>query len=432
MWPISFNPAKGGLANGDLESFLTNLARLLSPEGTVKDEHKLRKPDERFLDYVLRQYIEHDCVVYDHNDIGSHKDQRHITQEIYQYMTQHENASVQQIIKICLSVNSLSPITSRDKLKMLADRLDKMVVNTEKSEEFSAFQSNNTQYSKPRFEQDIYQDPQISIKTNQAICKSCKNDFVPEKEDHELCKNCFIYKLQTINRIKTETKEKERGRNTFRQTSQSRGRSSSRDKSRGNAYNNYSRNNMGQRFSSLNIQENHNQNESDDSDDSIWITEPLLGNEMVNFDPNLFSNCSDMLSAMRHNVSVTRGDRICMEFNHDLSNNRGNALVDSGATTDTIKVKFINQSNIKMIDNTEGHAKDFRGVRSQTLGKARVTITLGKLHYTADFTVIDSSSHIDIILGVPFMRTYGIDDIIRSNLLQLTGDNCVLKGEPKN
>ena len=119
------------------------------------------------------------------------------------------------------------------------------------------------------------------------------------------------------------------------------------------------------------------------------------------------------------------------EFLHFRSSNRGNALVDGGANTVGISRDFVKKAGLKLNDDKQGFAKDFQGKRCLTYGKARATLQFGRVFYTADFTVIDTPPNVDVILGTPFHKQYGLDDIIRAHLHKITGERTVLAGEPR-
>ena len=73
---------------------------------------------------------------------------------------------------------------------------------------------------------------------------------------------------------------------------------------------------------------------------------------------------------------------------------------------------------------------DFQGKPCSTAGVTRCSMRLGRIDYDSAFTVINAQYGPDCILGTPFMSRYGLTDLMRERISDMTGKNCFLNGEP--
>ena len=93
---------------------------------------------------------------------------------------------------------------------------------------------------------------------------------------------------------------------------------------------------------------------------------------------------------------------------------------------------FVKKADLKNIQPCDRMVKDFQGKACKSLGKVRTQIQLGKVFYTSDFIIFDGDYKTDIILGMPFLNSYGLGDILRETISNSTGPRVVHAGEPKN
>ena len=419
--------------DSQLDLFLLRLARYLSPKGQgVLQQHKVRKEFETILMYVDRMYIEYDCVVDSEQEIVETKLIQQISKDIYSYLKLHEKDNVRQMIKHCVAQDSLEPISSKQKLEILAKRVDDRLIDTPTTSiQISAFSRPKTQQTSFRHDNAVIPNPQVSPRESTTkICEFCEENFVPEHPKFDKCKRC--YKLFLVIKESVNNKKQERGRSSQRSSSNNRNRSNSNSKRQS-----FRPNSRNSKFSAV---ENKNYNLSENTDNRTLqqpseeistLSDALTGSE-VPLNPVEFSSDKVMASAIGKAMKMSR-DRVCLEFQEEQSRNTGNGLVDSGANTDGMTSQFVHKAGLTMIDRTEGFAKDFQGNPCKTKGKVKASIQLGRVFYDSTFTVFESKNphnKIDIILGTPFLARYGVDDVMRSHISHITGDRCVLVGEP--
>ena len=111
-----------------------------------------------------------------------------------------------------------------------------------------------------------------------------------------------------------------------------------------------------------------------------------------------------------------------------LENNqvfKGRALIDSGASVDTICMPLALKAGLDKISDARD-VYDFQGNLCTNYGITRASIQIGKLKYESDFTMVKSKYQPEIILGLPFFQKYGLEDTLRSNIESLTGKGTII------
>ena len=125
---------------------------------------------------------------------------------------------------------------------------------------------------------------------------------------------------------------------------------------------------------------------------------------------------------------MEKGTRIIVKFTLKIygSEIQGKALIDSGASCDTVSFNFLQKANIG--HETDRHRSrtlyDFQDRPCHTIGVAKFGIQIGKIYYDQEFTVINSQYSPEIILGMPFFRRYGLEEHLKEGIQNLAGADC--------
>jgi len=435
----------------DLLFFLTCLARRCNrPYGRgVHEDHIVRKENESILDYINRMYIEYDTVVDSEEEITILKTESKITKDIYNQLRYRDNEKVRQAVNFCAQ-GLTGPINSRDHLELLANKVDNTIPDGPGSSVIiSAIQRNSgydnrarrydqspksltgekTQISqKPdhqghddtqrRYDQKIYPTPQTSSEEKTKVCASCKKVFLPLNESHEMCVNCFTFHRKMIRDQGTQQ------------------RSQYPQQSRGRYNNNRRRIAIVEATGETTFEEECEIPHGESEEEEIRLMSempngPINGSEFME-DSHLLDDESAMISMLQGYGYPKTRDRVFIEFSHTESDAKGRALIDCGANTDAISSLFLQKANISNIDKRPTVVRDFQGKPCKSLGKVEACLRIGKVFYKSVFTIFDGDYKTDVILGMPFLNNYGLGDILRESVLNITGPNTVLSGEPKN
>ena len=125
--------------------------------------------------------------------------------------------------------------------------------------------------------------------------------------------------------------------------------------------------------------------------------------------------------------------RVFIKFSHDSGEN-GSALIDCGANVCTFTEDECTKHGLE-ITKPSGIAPkvlDFEGRQCDTLGTVHTTINIGRASYEGTFTVIKASFGPGVILGTPFLSNYGLIELLKNRLSDITGPRCVFTGNSKN
>ena len=421
------------LVNDDAELcyFLNCLARRCNrPFGRgVETEHLTRKNGETLSDHVSRLFIEHITVVDSEDEITLSKSESKIAIDIFNHLRYRDNEKVRQIINLC--AQNFGPIKNRKQLELLVEKADSAIVNGPGSS-VSISAVNYNSYPKAdqpaRYDQKLYPKPQTSPEKSEKNCASCTIAFMPIAPSHEFCVNCYGFQRKMNGESKSYSQQKssypQQNRNRY-----------------GNNNNNF---NNRRRIAIVEACGNDNQTDytssREDADDdnqaelclmSHMPDGPLDGNEITE-DSYLFNNRDVLVSTLTGLGYPKTRARVFVEFTYTGSDTKGRALIDSGANTDAMSAKFVSMANVKNVQSTETTVRDFQGKSCRSHGKADACLQLGKVFYKGNFIIFDGDLRTDVILGMPFLNNFGLGDIIRETMGNITGPNTVFSDEPKN
>ena len=152
--------------------------------------------------------------------------------------------------------------------------------------------------------------------------------------------------------------------------------------------------------------------------------------EVYGITPNTIAAAMKMQSISRFEKPRFVQQRVHLKINID--GEEGIALVDSGATINTITEEACKKFGINIVKPLGIPPKvlDFEGKECSTTGIAHASIRMGRANYDGIFTVIRSTFGSSIILGTPFLSNYGLIDLLRSGISDVAGPNCVYDGNP--
>ena len=144
----------------------------------------------------------------------------------------------------------------------------------------------------------------------------------------------------------------------------------------------------------------------------------------------------ELMAVVGSTLDTTRTSRVFLEA-YSEQGVLGYALLDSGASINSVSYDWLVKANLHssvLPDNPPRFAKDFNGNMHKLRGTIKLSLTLGRARYAGTFSVINSNTRNDLILGLHFLDTYGLTNLLRDHLATYTGPSTVLASgkSPKN
>ena len=147
---------------------------------------------------------------------------------------------------------------------------------------------------------------------------------------------------------------------------------------------------------------------------------PINGTEQQYYGDHLSrSSISEIMTGYK----VKKGDqgRPMLPVQDYHTNEKGNALADTGADINTVTNKRLRK--LEELSGRKYHLKDsnreligFDGKQTKPLGKARLKLKIGDSTYDDYFTVISSDSGPDYILGTPWLSKIGVLQNLKNDI----------------
>jgi len=152
------------------------------------------------------------------------------------------------------------------------------------------------------------------------------------------------------------------------------------------------------------------------------ISGHLNGNEHIMFTDDL-NNGNIREAVEKYNLNKEHSRLIAMATEVN-SGHEGKALFDSGANLDTVTESFLEACKYNGAENfkivkSDKKVRDFEGKECSTFGTVKMEITIGDALYGNKFTIIKGGYGCDIILGTPFLSTFGILTEMRDQIITL-------------
>ena len=429
------------LEDHDLTFFLKVLARKCNrPYGNgINEDHVTRKSHESVIDYVTRMFIEYETIVDCKEDVTETKSQTKIAKDIYNILRYKDTEDVRRTTMLCSTM--LGPINNRENLEKLANEIDNALVDGPGSSisisAFNRVSSNGRSFKKSssekpeRYGEKVYPPPMTSNQSQTVKCKCCRTPFSQQDESHEYCPSCYSHMRQREREFRLGNE----------QTLQQKPNNFSRNR---NNYNNRNFNGRRNNFSIVEACTGESVNQSDSEEDQNELSGeislmsemsgpyPLNGSEIEEDADYVFQNKESAIQVLHGLGFPKTRDRVFVEFSLPNTDIKGRALIDCGANTDAISSSFIKKAGISKVEMKENLVRDFQGKTCKSPGKAMTCLQLGRCFYENTFMIFESDYKTDVILGMPFLNRYGLGDVLRERVSEITGPNTVLSGEPKN
>ena len=118
-------------------------------------------------------------------------------------------------------------------------------------------------------------------------------------------------------------------------------------------------------------------------------------------------------------------ERLVMDILEPTSNQKGKALLDTGAQVDCLDRKFVQKlGKLDQIEafRTKKYATSFNGKRTEILGVLNLTLQFPNLKYNnVNWYVIDLDGKFNAILGTPFFNHHGLTRTMHQQVELVTG-----------
>ena len=469
--------AAQGLQDDDLEGYLVKLAKLLHGDVPLPDEVYKRKTHlgENLEGFCTRLAKELKVTENGDNELTT-------IGRIKESLIKNEEREIVRDLRL-----TLVGVKSLDDLFTKVAVVDNMYVQYDKNcrdEPKIAAISASDEGNKNFLNQGrIYNQPHTTLRYDPRSCEACHKEFTPDAPSHTLCNHCIrdedARRKYLTGRGRDwgrqdryggqQRRSQSRGRYPDRQQDRyttghsgqgSSGQGSFRDHSRGRQrYNDrgYGRGGYGYQrsFSRGRSRYEHARDTSrdrgtyhrgaheypqmsatDDTCDRDSVMAYSIAPSTAEDDYGIFDASmrhEDIFSLVASATEQREKSRIYLEF--VAQQTKGWALLDSGATCNSITFDFLRQCGLENKVEREQvtrYARDFMGNPHRIGGEITLTLQLGRLSYTGKFLVLDPKSKFSAILGVPFLNQYGICNLMREHLSNFTGSKTIVPGDSRN
>ena len=428
--------ARNNLSNTDqIRTYLVRLARILHGKNKPIHKNALRKNAQESVQmYCRRLVVEFETVARQRFD--EFRSEQDLVSSVYYHITTEASSVIKREFAQAQTYLHKNVIDTYETLDKITESVDSCLIDEPEftNGAIAAMSTNVTMRDDP-YDKPIQQNSSSTKK-----CESCQLIFSPEADHHTMCRNCFFNNL-----LKSKTKHCLECKISFNPeeefhklcrtcfSKQNRSRSQSRNRDM-----NYS-NNRNQSNNRYNGERDQRRPQPKHFEPKIQcISAPLIGTEYTVPSGNLTQD--NIASALEtFGVSANNKDklhphqRVFVKFNHE-SGEDGSALIDCGANVNTFTADECKKHGL-VINEPSGTAPkvlDFEGRPCDTLGTVHTAIQIGKACFRGTFTVIKGSFGPGVILGTPFLSSYGLIELLKNRLSDITGPECVFTGNTKN